>query len=214
MGATRGGSTPPLSHSALARPGNRFFHGSQVPARERHHGKGISRRVRIRKMGGAEEEVFPVDEVRERLGTPQARGRKTLLRFQDNGKVASHRGCQETDSQGFETENSQYELEEVPLRVGPALGDTVGFTLEARDRQGKYQRVCRPAKVRIRCADGSTIVGHVNLSCEPDGFDRVSEIFTEGEKPFIVVFNATSRGRGESVLVINKAHIIWASPED
>jgi hypothetical protein len=174
----------------------------------------FSRRVRIRKMGGAEEEVFPVDEVREGWERHRPEEGRRYYVFQDNGKVLRTGIVKKLTLRGFETENSQYELEEVPLRVGPALGDTVGFTLEARDRQGKYQRVCRPAKVRIRCADGSTIVGHVNLSCEPDGFDRVSEIFTEGEKPFIVVFNATSRGRGESVLVINKAHIIWASPED
>jgi|GEM_PF-308006 hypothetical protein len=175
----------------------------------------FARRVRIRKVWGSDDDVMPIDEVREGWERHRPEAGRRYYVFQDNGRVLRTGIIQRVTLRGFETENSKYEIEEVPVRqaVGRGTGP-LGVTLEAQDKQGKFQRVCRPAKVKIRCADGSTVVGHVNLSCERDGFDRVSEIFTEGEKPFIVVFNATSRGKGENVLIINKAHIIWASPED
>jgi hypothetical protein len=175
----------------------------------------FSRRVKIRKLGGEDDEVFPVDE--ERVGWERSRpqtGDRYYV-FQDSGKILRTGIVQRVTEGGFDTENSKYRLEEVELPLGTGdLGDTQGIAAAARVQSDRSLRVCRPAKVKIRCADGSTIVGHVNLSCEAEGFDRVSEIFTEGEKPFIVVFNATARGKGENVLVINKAHIIWASPED
>ncbi|MGQ9858297.1 MAG: hypothetical protein ACUVS3_06360 [Thermodesulfobacteriota bacterium] len=177
--------------------------------------RGFSRRVRIRKVGGTQEDVLGLEEVREGWERHKPDVGRRYYVFQDNGKVLRTGVIQRVTTRGFQTENSRYELDEVPLRpVGPLGDGGVDFLFEAQDTHGKPHRVCRPAKVKIRCSDGSTVVGHVNLSCEPDGFDRVSEIFTEGEKPFVVVFNATSRGKGESVLVINKAHIIWVSPED
>lgn len=175
----------------------------------------FSRRVRIRKVSGTDDDVFHRNELREGWERNRPEVGKHYYIFQDNGRVLRTGVIQKVTPRGFETENSKYEIEEVPLRLGSTGEDAIGgFAIEARDAQGKYRKVCRPAKVKIRCADGSTVVGHVNLSCEGEGFDRVSEIFTEGEKPFIVVFNAISRGKGGSVLIINKSHIIWASPED
>jgi Family of unknown function (DUF6812) len=43
---------------------------------------------------------------------------------------------------------------------------------------------------------------------------RVSDIFTRVDDPFLVVFDATVEGTHGKVLIINKHNIIWASPED
>ena len=44
--------------------------------------------------------------------------------------------------------------------------------------------------------------------------ERISDIFTRGENPFIVVFDVTIEGQQGRVLVINKNKILWVSPED
>ena len=47
-----------------------------------------------------------------------------------------------------------------------------------------------------------------------EGDQRVSDIFTKGSDPFIVVFDATAEGRSGRVLVINIRNIAWVSPND
>jgi len=46
--------------------------------------------------------------------------------------------------------------------------------------------------VKIKLSDGSMIYGEVNLLSE-GGANRLSDLFTKGESPFIVVFNATTK---------------------
>ena len=67
--------------------------------------------------------------------------------------------------------------------------------------------------VKMKLSDGSMIYGEVNLLSE-GGANRLSELFTKGESPFIVVFNATKQGREGQLYVVSKAHIIWASPAE
>jgi hypothetical protein len=82
----------------------------------------------------------------------------------------------------------------------------------------------------IKLEDGSLIKGKINIFAEPahehrDRYDkfsddaglyykRISDIFTKGNHPFIVVFDVTLEGREGRVLVINKNKILWVSPED
>jgi hypothetical protein len=82
----------------------------------------------------------------------------------------------------------------------------------------------------IKLEDGSLIRGKINLLAEPahetrDRYDkfsddigtyykRISDIFTKGSHPFIVVFDVTLEGRSGRVLVVNKKKILWVSPED
>ncbi len=66
--------------------------------------------------------------------------------------------------------------------------------------------------VKMKLSDGSMIYGEVNLLSE-GGVNRLSDMFTKGESPFIVVFNATTKqGREGLTYVVSKAHIIWVSP--
>ena len=65
-------------------------------------------------------------------------------------------------------------------------------------------------KITIRTSDGATIQGKVNLT----SMERVSEIFTKGKSPFIVMVDAVLREGQGKVLVINKEHIVWVEPEE
>ncbi len=64
--------------------------------------------------------------------------------------------------------------------------------------------------VTIRTSDGSTILGKVNLGIK----ERVSDLFTKTETPFIVLFDAEHRDGTGKVLFVNKNNIVWAEPED
>ena len=64
--------------------------------------------------------------------------------------------------------------------------------------------------ITIRTSDGSTILGKVNLGIK----ERVSDLFTKTENPFIVLFDAEHRDGTGKVLFVNKNNIVWAEPED
>jgi hypothetical protein len=70
-----------------------------------------------------------------------------------------------------------------------------------------------PRGVTIRTVDGFTFSGKINLGVN----ERLSDMFTKDEKPFIVlcdvVFEGGKGGTGK-VLFINKRHIVWAEPEE
>ena len=64
--------------------------------------------------------------------------------------------------------------------------------------------------VTVRVSNGSTIQGKVNIA----GRERVSDIFTQSDPPFIVLVDAMVREGYSKILFLNKRHIIWAEPED
>jgi hypothetical protein len=90
--------------------------------------------------------------------------------------------------------------------------------------------VVEERRAAIKLEDGSIIRGKINIFTEPahehrDRFDkfsndagiyykRISDIFTRGSHPFIVVFDVTVEGQEGRVLILNKNKIIWVSPED
>ncbi len=65
-------------------------------------------------------------------------------------------------------------------------------------------------KITIKTSDGVTIQGKVNLTSK----ERVSELFTKSESPFIVMVDAVLREGQGKVLIINKEHIVWVEPEE
>jgi hypothetical protein len=69
-------------------------------------------------------------------------------------------------------------------------------------------------KVIIKMVDGSLVQGKVNVFHDEEVVQRVSDIFTKVNDPFIVVFDATAEGKTGRVLIINKRNIAWVSPED
>jgi len=71
-----------------------------------------------------------------------------------------------------------------------------------------------PRDVLIKLIDGSSVRGKINLYRDEVTLQRVSEIFTRVQDPFVVVFDATVEGKVGKTCVINKSNIIWVSPEE
>jgi len=65
-------------------------------------------------------------------------------------------------------------------------------------------------RITIRTADGSTLCGQVNIGEN----ERVSDVFTKTENPFVVLFDAVTPHGSGRVFFINKSHIVWVEPED
>jgi len=65
-------------------------------------------------------------------------------------------------------------------------------------------------KVTIKTTDGVTIQGRLNLA--PD--QRVSDLFTKSEAPFVVLVEVFYREGEGKILFVNKKHIVWVEPED
>jgi hypothetical protein len=69
-------------------------------------------------------------------------------------------------------------------------------------------------QVSIKMVDGSLVRGKVNILQGEEVIQRVSDIFTKVDDPFVVVFDVTAEGKSGRVLIINKRNIAWVSPED
>lgn len=79
--------------------------------------------------------------------------------------------------------------------------------MEETRKQVKDER-----KVVIKLVDGTIIRGLINLNSDNVPLDRVSDFFIKGENPFIVVYGSTVGGKHDQVFVVNKRHIMWATP--
>jgi small nuclear ribonucleoprotein (snRNP)-like protein len=69
-------------------------------------------------------------------------------------------------------------------------------------------------EVTIKLVDGSMVKGKINMFHDEGMVQRVSDIFTKVEDPFIVVFDATVEGKTGKVCIVNKRNIVWVSPDD
>lgn len=62
----------------------------------------------------------------------------------------------------------------------------------------------------VKTADGEVIRGSVNIASK----ERVSDMFTKGDNPFIVLTDVIFKDCEVKTLIVNKKHILWAEPED
>jgi len=63
----------------------------------------------------------------------------------------------------------------------------------------------------VHMFDGRTIIGKINIS--PMG--RLSDVFTQGQSPFVVVYEATiGDGPSNRTFILNKSGISWVEPEE
>jgi len=76
------------------------------------------------------------------------------------------------------------------------------------EKQSKFK--VNTKNITIRTADGSTLSGKINIGAK----ERVSDVFTRTENPFVVLFDAASADGCGKVFFINKSHIVWVEPED
>jgi hypothetical protein len=73
-------------------------------------------------------------------------------------------------------------------------------------------RKLNPKNVVLKMVDGSVVKGQVNLQHDEALVQRLSDLFTKVDDPFLVVFQATVEGDAGKVLIINKRNVVWASP--
>ena len=76
------------------------------------------------------------------------------------------------------------------------------------ENKDSYKREYR--RISIRTTDGSTLLGKVNIGMK----ERVSELFTKTENPFIILIDAEHQDITGKVLFVNKNNIVWVEPED
>lgn len=65
-------------------------------------------------------------------------------------------------------------------------------------------------KVTVKTTDGSTMMGSINIGIK----DRVSDLFTRSESPFVVLTDVETREGSGKVLILNKTQIVWVEPND
>lgn len=75
------------------------------------------------------------------------------------------------------------------------------------EKKSHYKPVNR--KITIKTTDGSTFAGKVNIGVH----DRVSDIFTRSDTPFVILFDAEHKESSGKIFFINKSHILWAEPD-
>ena len=74
----------------------------------------------------------------------------------------------------------------------------------AEDYQVEYKNIT------IKTSDGSTIYGQINIGEK----ERVSDIFTSNESPFVVMVDVSYKENIGKTIFINKRHIVWAEPDE
>ena len=72
------------------------------------------------------------------------------------------------------------------------------------------QYVVDKCTIKIITTDRTQIKGVVDKK----GFKRTSDLFTEDDSPFIIVYKAITKGQENKVLAVNKSQIIWAELDD
>lgn len=72
------------------------------------------------------------------------------------------------------------------------------------------QYVIDERMIKIVTTDRTQIAGVVNKK----GLKRTSDLFTEDDSPFIIVYKAITKGQENKVLAVNKTQIIWAELGD
>jgi len=84
--------------------------------------------------------------------------------------------------------------------------DECNYSEENYDKKFKVNT----KNITLRTADGSTLSGKINIGEK----ERVSDVFTKTDNPFVVLFDAASAHGCGRVFFINKSHIVWVEPED
>jgi hypothetical protein len=77
-----------------------------------------------------------------------------------------------------------------------------------QDSKDTYKKEYR--NITIRTTDGSTLLGKVNIGIK----ERVSDMFTKTDNPFIVLLDAEHKDGSGKVLFVNKRNIVWVEPGD
>ena len=65
-------------------------------------------------------------------------------------------------------------------------------------------------KLAVCLSDGTTVKGSLNIR----KYNRLSDYLNSQEaEPFLTIYDASMPGSKDKVIIINRAHIVWAIPE-
>jgi len=64
--------------------------------------------------------------------------------------------------------------------------------------------------IMVKTSDGSDLLGKINIGSK----ERVSDLFTQTENPFIILSDVEHKDGSGKVLFVNKNHIVWVEPRD
>lgn len=82
-----------------------------------------------------------------------------------------------------------------------------------------YTRKIQGRIVRLKLVDGTLVNGQVNL-LRQEGYERVSDLVSISQEPFLILFDVTLYGltlenpEKRKTLFVNKNHIIWIEPDE
>jgi small nuclear ribonucleoprotein (snRNP)-like protein len=76
------------------------------------------------------------------------------------------------------------------------------------DSRGTYKKEYR--NIIVKTSDGSDLLGKINIGDK----ERVSDLFTHTENPFIILSDVEHKDGSGKVLFINKNHIVWVEPRE
>jgi hypothetical protein len=65
-------------------------------------------------------------------------------------------------------------------------------------------------EITIKTTDGAVVQGKINIGVK----ERMSDLFTKSDSPFIILTDARHREGLGKVLFVNKAHVVWAEPQE
>lgn len=78
----------------------------------------------------------------------------------------------------------------------------------AKGPMKEYKTVWR--RINVRTTDGLLVNGKVNIAAK----DRVSDLFTNVDDPFLVMTDVRMPEGGNRTLFVNKRHVVWVEPEE
>ena len=64
-------------------------------------------------------------------------------------------------------------------------------------------------QVQVRMTDGTTVRGIVNLNCESEPMDRISDLMIRGKNRFLLITYATFQGQKDRTVLVNKDQIVY-----
>jgi hypothetical protein len=67
--------------------------------------------------------------------------------------------------------------------------------------------------VKLKTSDGLLLRGKINMDSDHCSMDRLSDLFIKGKNPFVALYDVEAQG-DDNVIIINKAHIIWITPDN
>jgi len=163
------------------------------------NGKKVGTRVRLAKIESKSGDPTKLRIV-EGWASPNPKLGERYTVQQDNGRIYLTGIIKNLLPNGFETDRSRYKVDTF-AKESKKLRDRVYAGID---------KTLNPRPVTIKCMDGVTISGYVNLKWE----NRVSDLFTHGKEAFIVVFDAAVKGDKGRVILINKCNISSVYLED